>query len=87
MILSSQIAGESTVVLNTWTSSETSHSFHFPFTPSHITKTLNESQIQGMCLNPYLRDRFELCNIGSAVIKNDAENLFFFLQNSIGKGE
>ncbi|XP_076245686.1 TATA box-binding protein-associated factor RNA polymerase I subunit C-like isoform X2 [Calliopsis andreniformis] len=84
VILSSQIAGESTIILNTWTSSETSHSYHFPFTPPDVMKTLNESQMQGMCLNPYLRNRFELCNIGSIIIKNEANELFFFLQNSIG---
>ena len=40
--------------------------------------------MQGMCLNPYLRDRFELSNTGSFLIKDDAENIFLFLQNSIG---
>ncbi|XP_076178174.1 TATA box-binding protein-associated factor RNA polymerase I subunit C-like isoform X2 [Ptiloglossa arizonensis] len=84
VVLSSQISGESTIILNTWTSSETAHSFNFPFTPPHVTKTLNESQMQGMCLNPYLRNRFDLCNIGSAVITNEVKNIFLFLQNSIG---
>ena len=84
LILSSQIPTESTVILNTWTSSETSHSFNFPFTPPHVLKTLNESQMQGMCLNPYLRNRFELCNIGSTAIKSDGETISLFLQNSIG---
>ncbi|XP_054005973.1 uncharacterized protein LOC128890953 [Hylaeus anthracinus] len=84
VVLSSQIPGESTVILNTWTSSETSHSFNFPFTPPHIINTLNESQMQGMCLNPHLRDRFYLSNTGSTVIANESKNIFLFQQNSIG---
>lgn len=72
------------MILNTWTSSETSHSFNFPFTPPHVLRTLNESQMQGMCLNPYLRNRFELCNIGCTAIKSEAETISLFLQNSIG---
>ncbi|KZC10848.1 PREDICTED: uncharacterized protein LOC107189068 [Dufourea novaeangliae] len=84
IVLTSQVPTESIIILNTWTSSETSHSFNFPFTPPHVTKTLNESQLQGMSLNPYLRNRFELCNVGSALIKNEAENIFLFLQNSVG---
>ncbi|XP_043265581.1 uncharacterized protein LOC122405127 [Colletes gigas] len=84
VVLSSQVPSESTIILNTWTSSETSHSFNFPFTPPHITNTLNESQTRGTCLNPYLRNRFDLCNIGSTVIINETENIFLFQQNSIG---
>lgn len=84
VVLSSQVPTETTVILNTWINSETSHSFNFPFTPSHIMETLNESQLQGMCLNPYLKHRFELCNVGSAIIKNESENIFLFLQNSVG---
>lgn len=83
-MISSQISGENRIILNTWTSSEISHSFNFPFTPPHIMETLNESQMRGMCLNPYLRDRFELCNSGCYMIKNSAENIFLFFQNSIG---
>lgn len=37
-----------------------------------------------MCLNPYLRDRFELSNTGSFIIKDINQNIFLFLQNSIG---
>ncbi|CAK9830885.1 hypothetical protein ANTRET_LOCUS7976 [Anthophora retusa] len=84
LVLSSQIAGESTIAINTWTSSETSHSFYFPYSPPHIKETLSESQKLGMSLNPDLRDRFELSNTGSFVIKNDAQDIFLFLQNSIG---
>ncbi|CAL7946110.1 unnamed protein product [Xylocopa violacea] len=84
IVLSSQIAGESTIIINTWTSSETSHSFNFPYIPPDIRETLNESQMQGMCLNPYLKDRFELSNTGSSLIKSDSQNIFLFLQNSIG---
>ncbi|XP_076751559.1 TATA box-binding protein-associated factor RNA polymerase I subunit C-like [Xylocopa sonorina] len=84
IVLSSQIAGESTILINTWTSSETSHSFNFPYIPPDIRETLNESQMQGMCLNPYLKDRFELSNTGSSLIKSDSQNIFLFLQNSIG---
>ncbi|KOC68409.1 hypothetical protein WH47_03567 [Habropoda laboriosa] len=84
VVLSSQIAGETTIIVNTWTSSEMSHSFYFPYTPPHIKETLNESQTLGMALNPYLRDRFELSNTGSFVIKDDTQNIFLFFQNSIG---
>ncbi|XP_068974470.1 uncharacterized protein TAF1C-like isoform X1 [Bombus flavifrons] len=84
VVLSSQIAGETTVIVNTWTDSEIPQSYNFPYTPPHIKETLNESQMQGMCLNPYLRDRFELSNTGSFLIKNDTQNIFLFLQNSIG---
>lgn len=64
---------------------ENSHSFNLPFTPPHIAETLNESQLQGMCLNPYLRSRFELCNTGSTLIKNVKNaGVFYFVQNSIG---
>ncbi|KAK1127350.1 hypothetical protein K0M31_003891 [Melipona bicolor] len=84
VVLSSQIASETTIIVNTWTSSEISYSYNFPYTPPHIKETLNESQMQGMCLNPYLRDRFDLSNTGSFLIKDDAQNIFLFLQNSIG---
>ncbi|XP_029040385.1 uncharacterized protein LOC114874863 [Osmia bicornis bicornis] len=84
VMLSSQISGENRIILNTWTSSEISHSFNFPFTPPPVMETLNESQMRGMCLNPYLRDRFELSNSGCYMIKNSAENIFLFFQNSIG---
>ncbi|XP_033325282.1 TATA box-binding protein-associated factor RNA polymerase I subunit C-like [Megalopta genalis] len=84
VVLSSQVPTESIIVINTWTSDEISHSFNFPFTPPHIKETLDESQLQGMCLNPYLRNRFELSNVGSALIQNEADNIFLFLQNSIG---
>ena len=64
---------------------EKSHSFNLPFTPPHIAETLNESQIQGMCLNPYLQSRFELCNVGSALVTNVKKGgVSFFVQNSIG---
>ncbi|XP_076279135.1 TATA box-binding protein-associated factor RNA polymerase I subunit C-like [Lasioglossum baleicum] len=84
IVLSSQVSTESIVILNTWTSDEISHSFNFPYTPANIMETLNESQLQGMCLNPYLRNRFELSNVGSALIGNEAGDIFLFLQNSIG---
>ncbi|OAD52878.1 hypothetical protein WN48_11255 [Eufriesea mexicana] len=57
VVLSSQIAGETTVIVNTWTTSEISHSYNFPYIPPHMKETLDQSQMQGMCLNPYLRDR------------------------------
>ncbi|KAK9304854.1 hypothetical protein QLX08_003922 [Tetragonisca angustula] len=84
VVLSSQIASETTIIVNTWTNSEISCSYNFPYTPPHIKETLNESQMQGMCLNPYLRDRIDLSNTGSFLIKDDAQNIFLFLQNSIG---
>lgn len=64
---------------------EKSHSFNLPFTPPFIAETLNESQVQGMCLNPYLRSRFELCNTGSTLIMNIKNaGISYFVQNSIG---
>ncbi|EGI58091.1 PREDICTED: uncharacterized protein LOC105153231 isoform X1 [Acromyrmex echinatior] len=85
IILSTQKAGENTIILNTWMDEEKSHSFNLPFTPPHIAETLNESQIQGMCLNPYLQSRFELCNVGSALVTNVKKGgVSFFVQNSIG---
>jgi len=63
---------------------ENSHSFNLPFTPPHIAETLNESQLQGMCLNPYLRSRFELCNVGSTLVTNLEAGVSYFVQNSIG---
>ncbi|KAL0128074.1 hypothetical protein PUN28_003363 [Cardiocondyla obscurior] len=85
IVLSTQKAGENRIILNTWMDEEKSHSFNLPFTPPYIAETLNESQLQGMCLNPYLRSRFELCNAGSTLITNvQAEGTFYFTQNSIG---
>ncbi|XP_025989120.2 uncharacterized protein LOC105193210 isoform X2 [Solenopsis invicta] len=85
IILSTQKAGENTVILNTWMSEEESHSFNLPFTPPYIAETLHASQLQGMCLNPYLRSRFELCNVGSTLVTDVKKaGVFFFTQNSIG---
>ncbi|XP_072749836.1 uncharacterized protein Taf1c-like [Anoplolepis gracilipes] len=84
IVLSTQRAGENAIILNTWMD-EVSHSFNLPFTPSCIMETLNESQIQGMCLNPYLRSRFELSNTGSTLVTSTKKGeLFYFVQNSIG---
>ncbi|XP_036141300.1 uncharacterized protein LOC114253727 [Monomorium pharaonis] len=85
IVLSTQTAGENRIILNTWLNEEESHSFNLPFTPPHIAETLNESQMQGMCLNPFLRSRFELCNAGSTLV-TDVNNgdVFCFIQNSIG---
>lgn len=64
---------------------EESHSFSLPFTPPSIAETLNECQVQGMCLNPYLRSRFELCNSGSTLITDMMKGaVSYFVQNSIG---
>lgn len=84
LVLSSQVAGENSIILNTWKTEDISFSYNFPFNPPHIIETLNESQMQGMCLNPYIRNRFELCNAGSTLLKSKMGDVFFFLQNSIG---
>lgn len=85
VVLSTQKAGENTIILNTWMNEEDSHSFNLPFTPPHIAETLNEAQMQGMCLNPHLRSRFELCNTGSTLITNVKKaEISYFVQNSIG---
>lgn len=85
IILSTQTAGENAIILNTWLSDEDSHSFNLPFTPPYIVETLHEAQMKGMCLNPYLRSRFNLCNAGSALITSlNEKEVFYFVQNSIG---
>ncbi|XP_011637260.1 uncharacterized protein LOC105427291, partial [Pogonomyrmex barbatus] len=85
IVLSTQKSGENTIILNTWLSEEDSHSFNLPFTPPYIAETLNESQLQGMCLNPYLRSRFKLCNVGSMLVADVKKAaIFHFIQNSIG---
>ncbi|XP_025265469.1 uncharacterized protein LOC105255342 [Camponotus floridanus] len=85
IVLSSQKIGENAIILNTWMGEEESHSFNLPFIPPCIVETLNESQIQGMCLNPYLRSRFELSNTGSTLVTNTQKGeVSYFVQNSIG---
>lgn len=85
IVLSTQKVGENAIILNTWMGEEESHSFNLPFTPPCILETLNESQIQGMCLNPYLRSRFELSNCGSTLVTNTQKGeVSYFVQNSIG---
>ncbi|XP_020279427.1 uncharacterized protein LOC109852575 [Pseudomyrmex gracilis] len=83
IVLSSQRVGENAIILNTWLDKEVSHSFNLPFVPPSIVETLNASQVQGLCLNPYLKNRFELCNAGSTLVSSTGE-LFYFVQNSIG---
>ncbi|XP_025162233.1 uncharacterized protein LOC105191284 isoform X2 [Harpegnathos saltator] len=83
VVLSSQTAGENAIILNTWKMEE-SHSFNLPFRPSYIAETLNEAQMGGMCLDPYLRSRFELCNVGSTLVTSTKGEVSYFVQNSIG---
>lgn len=83
--MSTQRAGENAIILNTWMNSEESHSFSLPFIPPSIAETLNECQMQGMCLNPYLRSRFELCNSGNTLVTDVKTGaVSYFVQNSIG---
>ncbi|XP_014479714.1 PREDICTED: uncharacterized protein LOC106747002 [Dinoponera quadriceps] len=84
VVLSSQTAGESAIILNTWASLEAFHSFNLPFKPPYIAETLNEAQLGGMCLDPYLRSRFDLCNVGSTLATSPKGEVSFFVQNSIG---
>ncbi|KAK2586316.1 hypothetical protein KPH14_010616 [Odynerus spinipes] len=83
LVLSSLSAGENSVILNMWTG-ENSHSYTLPITLPSIMETLNESQLQGLCLDPYLRNRLELCNAGSTLLTNHNGDVFFFTQTSIG---
>ncbi|XP_043669671.1 uncharacterized protein LOC122629877 isoform X1 [Vespula pensylvanica] len=83
LVLSSSLAGESSVILNTWTY-ESSHSYNLPITLPSIMETLNEAQLQGLCLDPYLKNRLELCNAGSTLLTNQKGDVFFFIQTSIG---
>lgn len=71
------------MILNTWTS-ESSHSYNLPITLPSIMETLNEAQLQGLCLDPYLKNRLELCNAGSTLLTNQKGDVFFFVQTSIG---
>jgi len=39
------------------------YSFNLSFTLPHIAETLNKFYMQGICLNSYLRSKFELCYV------------------------
>lgn len=83
LLLSSLLAGESSVILNSWTD-ETSHSYNLPVNVPSIMETLNESQLQGLCLDPYLKSRLELCTTGSTLLSDQNGDVFSFIQTSIG---
>ncbi|XP_015190954.1 PREDICTED: uncharacterized protein LOC107074221 isoform X1 [Polistes dominula] len=83
LVLSSPLAAESSMILNTWTY-ESPHSYHLPKTLPSIKETLNDAQLQGLCLDPYMKNRLELCKAGSTLVTNQKGDVFFFVQTSIG---
>lgn len=83
--LTSQLAGETAIILNTWESRDTPHSYSLPYNPPSTLDTLKESQMQGKCLDPSLRKRLQLSNVGTSLVLDSNGDLTLFLQNSIGK--
>ncbi|KAI4504053.1 hypothetical protein M0802_000524 [Mischocyttarus mexicanus] len=83
LVLSSPLVGESLMILNTWTY-ESPHSYNLPITLPSIKETLNEAQLQGLCLDPYMKNRLELCKSGSTLVTDQKGDVFFFVQTSIG---
>lgn len=84
ILLTSQLQRERSIILNTWINQERSQSFSLPFTSPSILETLRESQMQGKCLDPSMKLRLGLSNVGGALIPGTEGQTFLFLQNSIG---
>lgn len=83
VIIASQLAGETAVVFNNWISNEnTPQSISLPFTPPSMVETLSESQSQGNCLNPHLKNRLSMCNTG-CMTTVDQHEIFLLTQNSL----
>lgn len=53
--------------------------------PSSISDTLKACQDEGKCLDPSMRGRLGLCNVGATLNSNDRNDVNFFTQNSIGR--
>lgn len=85
--LSSQIVGETAIILNTWEHYDQPHSYNLPHTPPSILNTLKVSQQLGQCLDPLMTTRCELSNVGLQLLVNDCNDVFLFSQNSIGELE
>ena len=84
ILLMSQLPRESSIIVNNWIDDNSSRSYSFPYTPKNILETLKQSRMQGKCLNPYMKLRLELCNVGCTLITDDKGLTFIFQQNSIG---
>ena len=84
IVLSSQLSSETTIILNTWDDCDP-QSYNLPHTPPSILDTLNESQMQGKCLDPQLKKRLKLSNAGISLAVDNNGDLSLFLQNSIGR--
>ncbi|XP_043280847.1 uncharacterized protein TAF1C-like isoform X2 [Venturia canescens] len=84
IILSNQIAGEITIILNTWDGRDSSHSLHLPYTPPSVLNTLSETQMQGKCLDPLLKKRLALSTSGICTIADENAGTSLFVRNSIG---
>jgi hypothetical protein len=85
LIIASQLAGETAIILNCWNSSEESpESYSTPFSPPSNLETLTVLQSQGKCLNPHIRDRLLLCNTGCmTMIDQQSAEVFLLTQNSL----
>ncbi|XP_051174820.1 uncharacterized protein LOC127290354 [Leptopilina boulardi] len=84
IILTSQLQRERSIILNNWTNENDSQSYSLPFTPPSILETLQESQMQGKCLDPLMKHRLGLSNAGCTLIPDTEGQIYLFLQNSIG---
>ncbi|XP_046489637.1 uncharacterized protein TAF1C-like [Neodiprion pinetum] len=82
--LSSQLAGENSIIINNWTNDTKMHSYALPYMPPSTSETLKACQDIGKCLEPNLRNRLELCNAGTVLNLNDRNDVTLFTQNSIG---
>ena len=83
LLLASQIPRESAIILNNWENENHSRTSGWPFTPPSILETLQQSRIRGKCLDPSMKLRLELSNVGSC-LTTDGRHTFLFMQNSIG---
>lgn len=85
IVMASQVAGETAVILNDWKSTEEPpETFSMPFSPPSSMETLIALRSQGKCLDPYISNRLSLCNTGCmATIDQQSNDVFVLTQNSI----
>lgn len=84
LVIASQIQRERSIIINNWTNEMHSKSYSLPFTPPSILETLQESQMQGKCLDPSMKHRLGLSNAGCTLITDSEGQIYLFQQNSIG---
>ncbi|XP_015601100.1 uncharacterized protein LOC107270526 isoform X2 [Cephus cinctus] len=83
VVICSQLTDEVSIILNTWVHSDTPHSFSLPYTPPSILQTLAVSQSRGKCLDPIMKSRIEVSNVGCAMGADTEGHISLFLQNSL----